>query len=104
MGNIREKLEYQCQRYNINLMEQEESYTSKADFLAKDSMPIYNAFDKKSYNFSGKRISRGQYKSATESILNADVNGSFNIMMKAKIKNFNLISNEYLNPIRIKIA
>ena len=104
IGNIREKLNYQSQRYNIVLIEQEESYTSKADFLANDSMPIYNAFDKKIYNFSGNRISRGQYKSATGAILNADINASLNIMKKANVKNINLISKEYFNPKRFKIA
>lgn len=104
IGNIREKLNYQCQRYNINLIEQEESYSSKADFLANDSMPIYSAFDKKVYAFSGKRISRGQYKSATGVVLNSDINGSLNIMRKANIKNINLSHKEYLNPIRIKVA
>ena len=104
IGNIREKLNYQCQRYNINLIEQEESYTSKADFLSNDNIPIYNESEKKTYTFSGKRISRGQYKSQTGIVLNADVNGSLNIMRKSNIKNINLISNEYLNPTRVKIA
>lgn len=104
IGNIREKLTYQCQRYNMNLIEQEESYTSKADFLANNSIPIYNAFDKKIYSFSGSRISRGQYKSVKGIILNADINGSLNIMRKANIKNIDLICKEYLNPVRIKIA
>lgn len=104
IGNIREKLNYQSQRYDINLIEQEESYSSKADFLANDNMPIYNAFDKKSYIFSGKRISRGQYKSATGIILNADVNGSLNIMRKANINNINLTDKEYSNPIRVKVV
>lgn len=104
IGNIREKLTYHCQRLNIELIIQEESYTSKADFLANDSMPIYNAFGKKSYTFSGSRVSRGQYKSATNVILNADINGALNIMRKAKIKNINLVNREYLNPKRIKIA
>lgn len=104
LGNIREKLTYQSQRYGINLIEQEESYSSKADFLANDNMPIYNAFDKKTYAFSGNRISRGQYKSVTGVILNADVNGSLNIMRKANVKNITLNYNEYLNPVRIKVA
>ncbi|HEY5562303.1 MAG TPA: transposase [Clostridiaceae bacterium] len=103
IGNIRENLNYQCQRYNINLIEQEESYTSKADFLSNDNIPIYNEAEKKTYTFSGKRISRGQYKSQTGILLNADVNGSLNIMRKSNIQNINLISNEYLNPIRVKI-
>lgn len=104
IGNIREKLTYQCKRYKINLIEQEESYTSKADFLANDSMPTYNVFDKKTYLFSGKRVTRGQYKSATGVILNADINGSLNIMRKVNINSINLVCKEYLNPKRIKIA
>lgn len=104
IGTIREKLNYQSQRYNINLIEQEESYTSKSDFLANDSIPVYNAFDKKTYTFSGIRISRGQYKSAAGITLNADINGSLNIMRKANIKNINLIHQDYLNPMRLRIA
>jgi len=104
IGNLREKLTYQSQRYNINLIEQEESYTSKADFLANDSMPVYSTLDKKKYLFSGKRISRGQYKSSKDLILNADINGSFNIMRKANTKEINLNNRDYLNPIRIRIA
>ena len=85
MGNIREKLTYQCDRNNIKLIEQEESYTSKADFLANDSIPNYKVGDKTKYTFSGIRISRGQYKSSTGIILNADINGALNIMRKANI-------------------
>ena len=101
---MREKLTYQSQRYNINLIEQEESYTSKADFLANDSIPVYSTLDKRKYLFSGKRISRGQYKSSKDLILNADINGSFNIMRKANIKKINLNNRDYLNPLRIRIA
>ena len=104
LGNIRQKLAYQCQRYNINLIEQEESYTSKADFLVNDNIPVYNSFDKKVHTFSGKRITRGQYKSSIGITLNADVNGSLNIMRKANIENINLANSEYLNPRRIKIV
>ena len=84
-GNIREKLQYQCDRNNIKLIEQEESYTSKADFLANDNIPNYKVGDKTLYKFSGIRISRGQYKSSTGIILNADINGALNIMRKANI-------------------
>ncbi len=104
IGNIRKKLTYQCLRYDITFIEKEESYTSKADFLANDYMPIYKAFDKNNHMVSGKRISRGQYKSATGVIINADINGSLNIMRKSNIENINLINREYVNPIRIKIA
>lgn len=102
LGNIREKLQYQGERNNIKIVEQEESYTSKADYLSKDKIPVYNPRDKKSYTFSGKRISRGQYKSATGIILNADVNGALNIMRKSKATTITI--NKIAQPKRIKIA
>lgn len=103
IGNIREKLTYQCERNNIRLIEQEESYTSKADFLTNDIIPKYKVGDKTNYSFSGKRISRGQYKSATGVILNADVNGALNIMRKANVVPV-LSIKEIMQPQRIKIA
>ncbi|MBU3161080.1 transposase [Clostridium frigoris] len=104
IGQLRAKLKYLSKRYKIVFIEQEESYTSKADFLATDSMPVYDVLIKRNYIFSGNRTSRGQYKSSMGIILNADINGSLNIMRKAKIKNICLIYNEYMNPKRIKIA
>lgn len=103
VGNLKDKLGYLTKRNNIELLEQEESYTSKADFLANDEVPKYKAGDNSKYKFSGERITRGQYKSVMNVILNADINGALNIMKKANINNINLINNEYLNPTRIKI-
>lgn len=103
IGNIREKLQYQCERNNINFMEQEESYTSKADFLSNDNIPKYKVGDKTLYKFSGKRISRGQYKSNAGVILNADVNGALNIMRKANVIPALSIS-KVIQPQRIRIA
>lgn len=84
-------LTYKCKLKGIEVYLQEESYTSKASFLDKDEMPTYkNCNDK--YSFSGKRIKRGLYKSAQNQILNADVNGSYNIMRKYLnvVKNTNI--------------
>ena len=102
IGNIREKLQYQCERYNIKLIEQEESYTSKADFLANDDIPTFKVGDKTKYSFSGKRISRGQYKSSTGVILNADINGALNILRKSDVVELSI--KEIEQPQRIKIA
>lgn len=102
IGNIREKLQYQCERNNIKLIEQEESYTSKADFFANDIIPIFKVGDKTTYAFSGKRISRGQYKSNTGIILNADVNGALNILRKSNVIKLNIDKVE--QPKRIRIA
>lgn len=41
-GQLKSKLQYQCKRYGINFVEQEESYTSKASFFDRDEIPVYN--------------------------------------------------------------
>lgn len=74
-------LEYKCQLYGINFILQEESYTSKSSFLDKDILPVYQNNDKK-YSFLGTRVNRGLYQSKEGKFLNADVNGSYNIMRK----------------------
>lgn len=53
----------------------EESYSSKSSFFDKDEM-------EKDIEFSGKRIKRGLYRSGKVGKINADVNGSLNIMRK----------------------
>ncbi len=57
-------------------MKQEESYTSKCSFL--DNEPI-----EKRSTYLGSRMSRGLFKTAYGTIVNADVNASYNIMKKA---------------------
>ena len=110
IGNIRKKLQYQCERNNIKLVEQEESYTSKADFFEKDILQTYwsgkytvsvKVGNKTAYAFSGKRINRGQYKSKTGIILNADINGALNILRKSNVVKLNIDKVE--QPKRIKI-
>ena len=75
------QLTYKCQLRGIEVVEQEESYTSKASFIDQDDIPIYGE-NKTKPIFSGKRVSRGLYKTKHGIILNADVNGSYNILVK----------------------
>jgi len=84
-GKLCEKLKYLCELYEIRYMEQEESYTSKASFFDDDFLPTYDANNSQPYKFSGRRITRGQYKSATGFVLNADVNGALNILRKCSL-------------------
>ena len=84
-GLLRQKLKYQCELYGIKYIEQEESYTSKASFFDNDKIPTYNEKNLQSYKFSGKRISRGQYRTSSGYILNADINGALNILRKSKL-------------------
>jgi len=71
--------------YGINLIEQEESYTSKSSFYSKDPIPVFGT--KTEIVFSGKRIKRGLYKEATGELINADLNGSLNILRKSIVWN-----------------
>ena len=105
-GKLREKLEYLSKLYGISYIEQEESYTSKASFFDKDEIPIYNDDNPQKYEFSGKRISRGQYRTSRGYILNADVNGALNILSKSKVVSLNGLYNrgELDTPVRIRIA
>ena len=75
------QLIYKCRLRGIEVIEQEESYTSKASFIDEDEIPVYGETEEKP-QFSGKRISRGLYKTKQGFILNADINGSYNILVK----------------------
>ena len=75
------QLKYKCQLRGIEVVEQEESYTSKASFIDCDVIPVWKN-DGKKYKFSGKRIKRGLYKSKNGKLINADINGSYNILVK----------------------
>jgi putative transposase len=60
-----------------------ESYTSKASFLDKDSLPIYGEKPKcEDWKPSGKRTNRGLYRTANNWYINADCNGGANIIRK----------------------
>lgn len=73
-------LQYLCEWNGIKFIAREESYTSKASFLDTDYIPSFEEGNKE-VSFSGKRISRGLYKTGNR-IINADINASFNILRK----------------------
>jgi putative transposase len=79
---LKRKLESLCERYGIEVAEQEESYTSKASALDNDAIPAWNADNPQTYQFSGKRIKRGLYRTAKGWLINADCNGAVNILVK----------------------
>lgn len=97
-----QKLEYKCEDIGINFIQTEESYTSKASFLDNDDIPKEYK-DDGNYEFSGKRIKRGLYRSKNGILINADVNGSYNIGRKVFPKEFNLdgIVDVGLHPVRL---
>ncbi len=70
------KIVYKATLVGITVLLEGESYTSKCSFL--DREPI-----EKRDSYAEKRISRGLFRSANGTIINADVNASYNIMRKA---------------------
>lgn len=75
-------LRYKLAAYGIRFATTEESYTSKADFLAGDQIPVYRKDDEVKYVFSGRRIKRGLYRHFDGTVTNADINGAANILRK----------------------
>lgn len=100
---LQQKLKYQCEIYGIEMIEQEESYTSKASFWDKDEIPVYG--NSRQYKFSGKRIKRGLYQTSSGKLINADLNGALNILRKSNVVSLKaLYSRGELNtPVRIRV-
>ncbi|MBR8831377.1 MAG: IS200/IS605 family transposase ISAsp8 [Chroococcopsis gigantea SAG 12.99] len=106
---LKRKLESLCERYGIEVAQQEESYTSKASALDNDAIPIWNADNPQTYKFSGKRIKRGLYRTAKGWLVNADCNGAANILVKHFKSSldelcFGLGRSALAAPLRVKIS
>ena len=69
-------LTYKAELVGIQVILQEESHSSKCSFL--DNEPICHQ-----ERYMGKRVKRGLFRSASGRRINADVNGSLNIIRKA---------------------
>ncbi|HBR73357.1 MAG TPA: transposase, partial [Cyanobacteria bacterium UBA11159] len=101
-------LEYKAKLVGIKVIIQEESYTSVSNFLNLDPIPVYGDSDAESVEFTGKRIQRGLYKTADGLLINADVNGSYNIMRKALPNAFSngigscVVQPRRVNPLKVK--
>ena len=72
---FKKQLEYKCKLEGINVITTEESYTSKCSFLDSEPLRKHNVY-------KGKRIKRGLFKTAKGKLINADLNGSLNILRK----------------------
>ena len=74
-------LRYKCALVGIEFIEHEESYTSKCSFL--DMEDICKHVDANGSDcYVGKRVKRGLFRSGTNALINADMNGSYNILRK----------------------
>jgi putative transposase len=102
-----EMLKYKAFLVGIEVIVQEESFTSRANFLGLDPIPVYGKTEKKPV-FTGKRIKRGLYKTSAGKLINSDVNGSFNILRKAIPNAFSdgigscVVQPRRVNPLKVK--
>ncbi|WP_202223385.1 IS200/IS605 family accessory protein TnpB-related protein [Okeania sp. KiyG1] len=65
-----EMLCYKAKMVGINVILTEESYMSKASFIDNYLIPVYNKSEKNQVTFSGKRIKRGLYSTASKRLIN----------------------------------
>ena len=100
-----ENRKYLREQNGIDFHRQEESYTSKASFFDGDSIPEYGKSGA-CHTFSGKRIHRGMYRTASGRLINADVNGALNILKKSNVVSPRALYSrgEVDTPVRIRIA
>jgi putative transposase len=69
-------LSYKAELVGIQVVLQEEAHTSKGSFLDDESIEHHE-------RYVGKRIQRGLFRAADGRLINADVNGAYNILRKA---------------------
>ena len=70
-----DKIVYKAEEYGIKVILTEESYTSKCSFFDDEEIG-------KKKEYAGKRFCRGLFKTLKGWVVNADVNGAYNIMRK----------------------
>jgi putative transposase len=76
-------LTYKAELVGVTVKITEESYTSKASLLDLDPLPVHDSNNgNEKHQFSGKRIKRGLYRASDGRKINADCNGSGNIIRK----------------------
>ena len=94
-----EMLKNKLNKAGIKMILTEESYTSKCDALALESIEYHEEYE-------GNRESRGLYASSTGKLINADMNGAINIGIKYMRKigiNIDIIKGEGIyNPKKIR--
>ena len=91
-------IKYKANLKGIDVIEIEESYTSKCSFFD-------NEYPCEHENYQGRRIHRGLFKTSLGKTLNADLNGALNIIKKVipdfSCETANLGVEDMANPVRM---
>lgn len=92
-------VKYKYLNYYVKIVE--ESYTSKCSFLDNERICKHESY-------KGRRIKRGLFKTSFGKIINADINGAFNIIRKSEKESFDVTMlpkgrGFWWNPVRISV-
>lgn len=90
-------LTYKAQLLGLQVVLQEESYTSKCSFFDGETIM-------KHARYLGRRIRRGLFRTSDGLVVNADVNGSYNIIKKAFPHAFDHAGPLETHPARITLT
>ena len=94
-----DKISYKGKLIGVDVQTTEESYTSKVDHLAFETLEKHDIY-------LGKRKKRGLFQSSTNKLLNADVNGAIGIGRKVfgdSYVNKIIDSGLAFNPVRVNV-
>lgn len=91
-----QQLQYKSQMIGIKCVLTEESYTSKVDHLALETIQNHE-------EYLGKRIKRGIFQSSKNLLINADINGAIGILRKVIDDDFISVINRGLvvSPLKV---
>jgi putative transposase len=90
------QIQYKAEEVGIGIILNEESYTSKCSFIDKEEICKHDSY-------IGKRIKRGLFKTSNGTLINADINGSLNILRKVIGDTLYPIEGLALNPVIINV-
>ena len=90
-------LTYKATLVGIQVIVTEESYTSKCSFLDRENLCKHE-------HSMGKRIKRGMFRSQFGTLINADVNGAYNIIRKVAPESFEGVEDVVVHPVRLAIG
>ena len=88
-------LDYKCRLKGINFQTITEEYTSKCSFIDEEEI-------EKHINYVGKRISRNFFRTKKGMLINADINGAYNILKKYMKENATW--NEKISQTLVKVC
>ena len=77
-------IQYKALLVGMNVELVDESHTSKCSFLDGESIEHHE-------HYAGRRVKRGLFKTRSAKLINADVNGAYNIIKKAVPKAFDKV-------------